>query len=484
MSGVNFLGSASGLPLNELVTTLVGVEKDSKLSRINTTKKNLEASLSGVGRLKSTLSAFQEAAKKLGGTNLNARTATVTQPTDNKTYIEATASSRAAAASFDIKVNQLASGSRLETADQTFNSADDVISTSAGTLTLSAGDKTFDIEVTAGMTLKQLREEINASGNNFGVNANIINAGGDVGSKLVLTSDITGAGNNLTISNNNAELDRISTVAGGLATSQSAQNAIIEIDGIVATNSTNTFTNVIQDIELVVKAVTPAGNNATVDIATDKKGTEEQIKAFITSYNNLVDQITSLTKARTLGSDGKTVTSEGGALAGDSLPRNIMSQMRGILGGHFEQADEGFSTLYSLGITMTKEGKLEIATTAPVTGAETGKAKFENALNNNYDSVAKIFGGDNGLSKSLDDFIKQFNQSGGIIDSREKTLKSQIDKNSKDLEAANRYIESFEQTLRKRYTALDSLLGSMQNMASTVTAQLSSLPGFNKTKSS
>lgn len=480
MSGVNFLGSASGLPLNELVTTLVGVERDSKLSRINTSKKTLESSLSGVGRLKAALSAFQEAAKKLGGTNLNARTATVTQPTDNKTYVEATASSRAAAASFDIKVNQLASGSRLETTDLAFTSATDVISTTDGVLTLSAGDKSFDIEVTAGMTLNQLREKINASSENFGVNANIINAGGSVGSKLVLTSDITGDGNDLTITNNNAELDKVSTVAGGMAVSQAAQNAIVEVDGIVAISDTNTFTNVIQDIELVVKAVTPAGNNATVDIATDKKGAEEKINAFISSYNTLVDQVTSLTKARTLGSDGKTVTSEGGALAGDSLPRNIMSQLRGILGGHFEQADEGFSTLHALGITMTKEGKLEIATTAPVTGAETGKARFENALNNHYDSVAKVFGGDNGLSKSLDDFIKEFNKSGGIIDSREKTIKSQIDKNTKDLDAANRYIESFEQTLRKRYTALDSLLGSMQNMAATVTAQLSSLPGFNR----
>ena len=105
MSGINFLGSASGLPLEELVSTLVKVERDSKLGRISTTKQTLDASLSGVGQLKSALSAFQDAIKKLGGNNLNARVATVTQPTENKTYIEASASSSAVAASFDIKVN-------------------------------------------------------------------------------------------------------------------------------------------------------------------------------------------------------------------------------------------------------------------------------------------------------------------------------------------------------------------------------------------
>lgn len=250
MSGINFLGSASGLPLEELVSTLVKVERDSKLSRINTTKKTLDTSLSGVGQLKSALSAFQDAVKKLGGNTLNARIATVTQPTDNKTYLEASASSTAAAASFDIKVNQLASGSRLESADAAFSSATDVISTTNGTLTFAANGKSFDVEVTAGMTLNELRQKINAKSDNFGVNANIINAGGATGTKLVLTSDETGAGNDLVITNNNAELDNVSTVAtgatAGLSVSQAAQDAIIEIDGITTTSASNTFINVIQ----------------------------------------------------------------------------------------------------------------------------------------------------------------------------------------------------------------------------------------------
>lgn len=477
MSGVNFLGSASGLPLNELVTTLVGVERDSKLSRINTAKTKLESSLSGVGRLKSALSAFRDAVTKLSTNELNKRTATVIQPTDNKTYVEASASSRATIANFDIKVQQLASGSRLESTDGTFSSANDVISTTAGTLTFAADDKTFDVEVTAGMTLNELRQAINAKSDNFGVNANIINGGGTVGTKLVLTSDITGDGNDLVISNNNAELNTVSSVAGGLNIATPAQNAIIQIDGITATNSSNTFTNAIQEIELKVLAVTPDGNNARLDIGMDTDATKEKIDKFISTYNALVDQVSSLTKPRTLAADGKTVSSEGGALAGDSLPRNIMTQLRGILGGNFEEADEGMSTLYAMGITFTKEGKLEISTSTEF-GNDSGQQRFDKALASNYDSIANLFGGEKGLSKTLDNYVKEFTQSGGIIATREQTIRSQISENSKDLEAANRYIASYEETLRKRYTALDSLLGQMNNMASTVTSQLASLPGF------
>lgn len=486
MSGINFLGAASGLPLEELVSTLVKVERDSKLGRINTTKATLDTSLSGVGQLKSVVSAFQDAVKKLAGNNLNARVANVTQPTANKTYIEASASNSAAAASFDIKVNQLASGSRLESADAAFTAADNVISTTDGTLTFAANGKSFEVAVTAGMTLDELRQQINAQAENFGVNANIINAGGAVGTKLVLTSNETGQGNDLVITNNNAELDGISTVPtgaiAGLSASQVAQDAIIEIDNIIATNASNSFSNVIQDVTLTVKAVTPVGNNATVDIATDNASAEENIQNFINNYNVLVDQIAGLTKKRTLGADGRTVTAKGGDLASDQMPKNIMNQLRGLLGNVVDGADPSLSTLYSLGITFQENGKLQISGSSEF-GGDSGRIRFDRALAENYDGVAAFFGGETGLAAKLDNFMTEFTQNGGIIASKENTLKTQIDKNSKDLEAANRYIASFEQTLRSRYTALDALLGSMQNMASTVSAQLANLPGFSTNKS-
>jgi flagellar hook-associated protein 2 len=185
---------------------------------------------------------------------------------------------------------------------------------------------------------------------------------------------------------------------------------------------------------------------------------------------------------RTLGSDGKTVTAEGGALAADSLPRSIMNQLKGMLGDVVGESGSELATLYSMGITFNDDGKLEIAATSAF-GGDSGRVRFDKALTENYDGVAAIFGGDTGLSAKLDQFVSQFTEAGGIIAGKESSLKIQLDKNTKDLEAANRYIDSFEQTLRKRYTALDALLGSMQNMASTVTSQLASLPGFGTNKS-
>ncbi|GGW63478.1 flagellar filament capping protein FliD [Alishewanella tabrizica] len=490
MSSINFLGAASGLPLDQLVGTFVDVERKTKMARIEKTKSSLNASLSGVGQLRSALSGFLDAAKKLSGESLKAREIKLTQPEEGKTFIQATAKNTASAASFDIKVNQLAKGSRMETADALFASSDAVVSTTDGELTFEAGDKSFTVAVTAGMTLNQLRLAINDSADNFGVNANILNAGGAVGTKLVLNSNVTGTGNDLVVSNNNAELDNVSSVAtditpgatAGLNLAAAAQNAEIELDGIAVFSSTNTFEDAVQDISLTVLDVTPVGKNARLQVATDKKAAEENIQNFIKGYNTLVDQISSLTRNRIMGADG-SVTLDSGALAGDSMPRNILNQVRSILGSTVDGSSDQLNSLFSLGITLNKSGKLEISTSTEF-NSETGKMRFDKALNENYDDLAKLFGGENGLVKQLDNLITEYTKSGGLIANRQENIQSRLRENTKASEAASRYIANYEESLRKRYAALDTLLGQMQRQQANVTAALSSLPGFTVNKSS
>lgn len=480
MSNINFLGAASGLPLEELVSTFVKTERDLKIGRLNANKKQLDASLSGVAKLKSALAAFQDASKKLSSENLSKRSVNITQPVEGKNFISATAGNTASAASFSIKVNQVATGSRLESADMSFNAASDVISSTDGTLTFTAGTKSFDINVTAGMTLDELRLKINDEASNFGVNANIVNAGGTIGTKLVLSSNESGVGNDLIITNNNAELDVLSTVptgsSAGVSSVQSAQSAIVEVDGITIQSATNTLTNAIQDVTLTVVDVTPDGANAVVNVETDKKLVKENIENFIKSYNELFDQMAALTRGRILGEDGESVTLEAGALRGDPLPRSIGDRLRSILGGANTDAIPELSTLFSIGITFSKEGKLEISTSNQF--GETGTQKFERALNENFDDLATLFGSPNGLVNKLDTFITEFNQSGGIFSSRETGIREQLKNNSKAIDDANRYMAQYEDTLRKRYQALDSLMAQLQSTSTYVTAQLGSLPGF------
>ncbi|RVT46990.1 flagellar cap protein [Rheinheimera sediminis] len=482
---IRSLGAASGLDLESLVTQLVTVERNSKVSRLDTTKKDLDSSLSGFGKLKSALTKFKDTVTALGDDKLRARTTSIKQPTDTKTYLEAKSSSTAAPGNFDIKVKSLATGSRIESANNAYSSASAVVSTTAGKLNFEADGKSFEVAVTAGMTLDQLRKAVNSADGNFGVSANIINAGDGIGTKLVLTSSITGQGNELKITNDNAELDSVSTQAfgstdeesGGLNVAIQAANAEVVIDGISVFSKNNTFTNAIQDTELTVLAVTPDANNATLSIETDKKAAEDKIKAFMDAYNGLLNEVNSLTKNRTIGDDGKTVVAEGGALSSDPMVRSIMSQVTRTLGSAFSSGGDDLSNLYALGITFNDQGRMEISS-ARSFGADSGRERFDNALENNYDKIADLFGAEGGITASLDKVISQFTDRDGLLVNKETSLKDQLKKNSKDREAFERYIVSYEETLRQRYGALDSTLGQLQSTSSYLVQQLANLPRY------
>lgn len=485
MTGFSALGAASGLPLDDMVRQLVKVERDLKLGRVDTRKKQLDASISAFGKLTSALTALQDAVKKLSGNELNSRSVTVTQPDDKRSYLTATAKNGAPAADFSVKVNQLASGSRLESADLGFSSANDIVSSSAGTLSFTAGDKAFSVEVSAGMTVDQLRQKINQQADNFGVNVNIINAGGDVGTKLVFNSTVTGSDNTLTITSDNVELDSLATIAsdagpGGLIQTQSAQNAILEIDGIIAISSSNVFTDVIQDITITAQQVTPADSSATIAVGVNKDAIKENIQEFIDKYNALVSEIKTLTKPRDIAEDGRTVNSNSGTLNSDSTVRSVMNQLSRIMNSPVEGAAPLMNTLYAIGITSDSEGKLEIKESSQF-GGSTGRERFDAALND-IDSLTKLFGEETGLATRLDGLIGQMTERDGLIKQRENALNSQLTSNADERERVTRYLEAFEATMRKRYVSLDSLLGRLYNTSNFVTAQLANLPKFGNNK--
>lgn len=472
---ITALGTASGLDLESLVKQLVQVERASKESRLEKVSKGLDSSLSGFGKLKSALSKFQDAVKALSTENLSARTTTVKQPTDDKTYLEAKAKTTSATGSFDIKVNALAEGSRLETAGGAFTSSTSIVSTTAGKMTFTAGTKTFDVDVTANMTVDQLRQKINSTGSNFGVSANLINSS-ETGTKLVFTSNVTGTGNNLVITNNNAELNPVST-GGGLVVAKNAADAVITIDGIETRSKTNVFNNAIQDTELTVSNITPDGNNARMTIATDKKQAEDKIKTFMDSYNALVTEVETLSRNRMLSTDGKTVILEGGDLNGDSMVRGIMSQVTSIMTGAVKSADPKLNNLYALGITFNDQGKMEIQAKSSF-GNLSGRERLDKALDENYDLIGSLFTSKDGLGTLATKLSTEFTQRGGLLAGKEDALKAEIRKNGKDKEAFELYMFSFESTMRQRYGALDSQLGGLQRTSSFLSQQLASLPKF------
>jgi flagellar hook-associated protein 2 len=469
MATITSAGVGSGLDLESIIQATLNAEDLPKMQSFQQKETNLNIELSAVGAVKSSLSSFEDIIEKLADIeNFNKRTATATQP-ESGDLISVSATSDATSGNFDIEVIQLAQGSRAVSADGVYSDPSDVVSASGGNLTFGAGAKSFTVAIAAGATLEEVREAINDASDNFGVSVNIINTGGATpSSKFVFTSDETGTGNDLTVTSDTAELDAISTTAfgggaGGLtiAAEDVAQDAMIEIDGILVSSDTNTFRDSIQDVTITALKESEAGETAKLSVDVDKDGVESLIEEFITSFNNVIGTIDYHTESN-------------GGLYGDSTMRSLANGLVNTLSSTITGAG-GYQTLYDVGIGLSKEGLLE---------KDSLVRSLNDALSENYDDVGTIFAGPDGIASQFESFLENYLDSSGALQSRQDSLNADLRDLEDDVANHEYRMEQLEITLRQQYSALDALIAQMQSSSSYLQSQLASLPGFTSKSSS
>ena len=474
---IQSLGVGSGLALDDLVQQLLSAERQPKEERLNAKEERIEAEISGLGKIKSKLSDFKDAVDELRSDNgINGREPTITNPSEDNDVLSADASNSALRGSYEIVVEQLASGSRITTDAGAFTSSSDPVLTSGtGSLTFDVGgSKSFTVDVNAGMSLTALREKINNSDNNFGVTANIIDTGTGAGPRLVFSSSETGNGNDLVIINDTgaAELDRLSTAGGtnniSAANIQSAKNAVAYIDGIEVQSSSNEFENTIQNVSFEVNEVSPkdaAGDflATKLNIGYDKEGLDKKIRDFVDNYNSLIDEIKTLTRY------GESELEDDGALAGDSLLRGIQSGLASIVGDSVSSSSLG--GLFQIGIEFNDDGKLEVGTTD--FGLGSGEDRLEDALEDNFDEIAKLFTDpDEGIATRLYDFSKEYTSFSGLISLRERAAKDDRDDIFDERETLELRMLNYEEILRDKYLNLDQTVAQLNQTGSALLASL------------
>ncbi|KTD98903.1 flagellar filament capping protein FliD [Pseudoalteromonas sp. H71] len=461
-------GIGSGLDLESIISASVDAENVPKMNAFAAKDEALQVELSAIGEVKSALSQLQDTIEKLADPdNFNKRVANITQPTsDDGDLISVTPTSDITPGDFKIEVVAIAQGSRALSEDGLFATNEDVVSASGGTLSFSAGpDKTFDLTLDAGATLSDLRDAINDSDSNFGVTANIINTGTEA--KLVLTSTVTGTGNDLVITNDNAELDNVSTIANaggaggiGIAAENSAKDAIIKVDGITITNDTNTFKDAVQDMTITAKRESVDNETAKLSVDFDRESATTLVDELITNYNNVIGQ---------LGFQSRI----GKPLNGDSTIRSLSSQLVNALSTSLSDAGP-FESIFDIGLGVNKEGYLEKSTLV---------RSLNDALDNNFDDIGKAFAGENGIASKFETLLDNYVDTNGIMKQREDSLNGQISDLEDDVENHQFRMESLEARLREQYAGLDVLLAQMQSTQTYLSAQLASLPGFTRSDS-
>jgi len=458
---ITSLGIGSGVDIGSLVNQLIKAEGEPTLKRLQTKEVGYQAEISGFGSLKSALSSFQSSLSGLKDISaFQGRTAT----SSDQAIFSATADSTASAGVFGVEVVQLAESQKLISKDTYFSSATDTVG--EGTLTLTQNAVSFDVSVAATDTLENVRDAINNATDNTGITAAIINVddgSGGTESKLVLTSDKTGLDNKITMTTDDTgdgqdeDLNGLSRLrSANLVEQTAALDGQIKVDGQLISSENNAFTGVVDGVTINGIDV-GAGEKLTV--ALDKNAVTAKINSFISSYNGLVDTFKSLSSF----DSGSNVA---GVLLGDSTLRAVEGAIRTAVYSLTPGLSTAFSSLAEIGITTDDDGKLTL-----------DSSKLAPILASNFDDLAGLFAGDDGLATKLESLVKNYVKSDGLIDSRTDGLKLRIDDITSEKERLEVRLTSIEATLLKKFSAMDALVGTLNNQSSFLTQQLANLPG-------
>ncbi len=419
-------------------------------NRYSTKLSTLQSQSSMISKIDNALDALDNLLYKFTKPTGSFSQSAVTQTSED--YFSVSAAGYAKNISMDIFVEQTAASHQMivetsgsETTDTFATVGDDT------TFTITIGGEDFTIDVNSDFPSKSsgdaitYQEVVNlfnekADGK---VNASLVRSGGSL--KLMFSSEETGEENQFTLAANSSNADMKSAFDAATVVKE-GRDAIIylgdQIDGVKLTNSSNTFTNIVNGVDITVTKANKTGDDTTnFSIGPDSSATMELLNEVITSFNSALSILNEATRS---GSESE----ERGVLASDGQIRGISNELKNLIRTSYNGV-----SLFEIGLSLNKDGELEL-----------DEDKFKEA-SETYD-LEEIFLGEAGLFKTMESSIEKY------ADYNTGSLKTKKDRNATEQTRVNDKLDDLDtkyEMYYKRYlsqfTNLNNLMYSMSSIS-------------------
>jgi flagellar capping protein FliD len=366
-------------------------------------------------------------------------------------------------------------------------STDDASGTArADTLTFQAAsaDGTIkvggvSIDVTEGQTATEVAEAVRAglAADAFitGVTGRSITTGGTAGTLTLQWAASDGADPSLTSSDTGttgatvaitatptafvagANLD--GTVDLDNASLKTAVDAIVVVDGLSVTRSSNAVDDVIPGVYIDLLA-TNVGTPADIRITRDTAAVKTNLQAVVQAYNDAISDIDILTGDRTEDEDDLY----SGSLRGESTARRIESQLREMFMDDSSKPGETLTAFRDLGLDIDRNGVMSLDET-----------ELDDALANNFDDVVTLFSADTtnqtqygiasrGIAGDAIFAIEDLISTRGTIMTQSEGSQDRIDDYKLKLEALNIRMETLLARYTRQFGVMESMVGQSNAM--------------------
>lgn len=403
--GISSLGIGSGIDVRSLVDQLLAAERAPVQNRLDRQEGKFQAELSAFGSLKNALAAFKSTVAGL--TNINTFQKISTKVSD-KDALSVSAGHDAALGSFDVSVSNLAQSQSV--ASGSFSDANTVVGSGTltfrfGTVTTDGGDgisgnvtafsqnadvgtQTVTIDA-SNNTLSGIRDAVNEA--DIGVRAAIVNDGS--GYRLTFVSEETGADNGFVVETsdddgNDTDASGLSqlafnTSATQLTRSRVGEDAVLTINGLEITRSSNEVEDAIEGVTLTLLQETE--DNVSVELSQNRGAVADAVSNFVKSYNDLQAQINQI-------ANYNQDTKQASVLLGDATVRTVRSSLRNVMSSLVEGLSGDITSLADIGITTKQDGTLSL---------ESGK--LNKVLADDFELVGALFAP---LGRPTDDTVE------------------------------------------------------------------------------
>jgi len=376
-------GTISGLDTDSLIEAAVTQKTaradtlDAKVTA-NTTKisayQSLQSLLTDITDSLSSLKSVAYSSLSTSGNAFDEKSAylTASDGSDATDIIAVSADDDAVAASYAITVTQLAKAMKVASTAQDASTALGV----SGDFTIGvAGETSATIAITSDMTLTGLAAAINAQSGTTGISATLLKVD-DGDYRLVLSASDTDVDIQVTDTSGAAQAIGLTDADGAFANVlQTAQPAIVTVDGLEVTSSSNQLTDTVPGLSISLLQAT-TGQTITLDIEPNYEDVKTAITDFVDAYNALRDFIDT---NQTVSADG--AVADDAVLFADSILRSVTKQLSGVLSTSPASADDTVASLAALGITLNADNQLELS----------DETTLDNLLLENLDSLQDFF---------------------------------------------------------------------------------------------
>lgn len=476
MAEISFGGLATGLPTEDLVKSLMSIERK-PIDRLEAKKESESLRLKAYAQLNTKLSSLRDAARSLSITS-GVRTTKVLLSSEEAI----TASSNGASTgSYNVAVAQLAQVQKTVTSGFSSESA-----AVLGTGVFEIGDVEIAVNGTNN-SLQGLMSSINAVAKDTGVTASIINdgkssdnyhlvlTGKDAATSFALSYDLRDAANN--------------PIAFSASDVYTAKQAVVYVDGTEVVSNSNTLSGVISGVTInlnkVSEIITPAagGNppvyaDTTLNVVADTDTLKEKISTFVSSYNSIMEWIKSGYEIKPESTEETTDTesdkedSLADYLRGDATVNDIKRKLQTTLSDAVDGSGS-LRILSELGIATQPDGTLV-----------QNSGTLESNLSTKFEDVVKLLAGEEGV----DGVMKKFNSllvdmtssSTGMYATKRERYDRAVKNLDQQISQKEPMMAKIENRIRSQFNAMELLVSSLNSQSAYLSQQMTMLSNLGK----